>query len=52
VIEQVLTNMFIGKPPGNFDRILDLSKAVTGNLFFVPANDFLEDLQSATRKAW
>jgi putative iron-dependent peroxidase len=51
VIEQMLTNMFIGKPPGNYDRILDFSKAVTGNLFFVPANDFLEDLPSATRKA-
>jgi putative iron-dependent peroxidase len=51
VIEQMLTNMFIGKPPGNYDRILDFSKAVTGNLFFVPASDFLEDLPSATREA-
>jgi putative iron-dependent peroxidase len=51
VIEQMLTNMFIGKPPGNHDRILDFSRAVTGNLFFVPATDFLEDLPSATPKA-
>jgi putative iron-dependent peroxidase len=51
VIEQMLTNMFIGKPPGNSDRVLDFSKAVTGNLFFVPASDFLEDLPSATPKA-
>ena len=36
VIEQMLTNMFIGNPPGNYDRILDFSTALTGNLFFVP----------------
>ena len=43
VLEQMLTNMFIGKPPGNHDRILDFSTAVTGNLFFVPTTDFLDD---------
>ena len=43
VIEQMLTNMFIGKPPGTYDRILDFSTAVTGNLFFVPSADFLDD---------
>lgn len=43
VIEQMLTNMFIGKPPGNYDRILDFSTAVTGNLFYVPTVDFLDD---------
>jgi putative iron-dependent peroxidase len=43
VIEQMLTHMFIGKPPGNYDRILDFSTAVTGNLFFVPTADFLEN---------
>jgi putative iron-dependent peroxidase len=43
VLEQMLTNMFIGKPPGNYDRILDFSTAVTGNLFFVPTVDFLDD---------
>ena len=37
VIEEMLTNMFIGKPPGNHDRILDFSTAVTGTLFFVPS---------------
>jgi putative iron-dependent peroxidase len=42
VIEQMLSNMFIGKPPGNYDRILDFSKALTGNLFFVPTADFLD----------
>jgi putative iron-dependent peroxidase len=43
VIEQMLTNMFVGKPTGNHDRILDFSTAVTGNLFFVPTIDFLDD---------
>jgi len=43
VIEQMLENMFIGRPPGNVDRILDFSTAITGSLFFVPAVDFLDD---------
>jgi putative iron-dependent peroxidase len=43
VIEQMLRNMFIGKPPGNTDRILDFSTALTGSLFFVPSGDFLDD---------
>jgi porphyrinogen peroxidase len=43
VIEQMLTNMFVGDPPGNYDRVLDFSTAVTGNLFFVPTADFLDD---------
>ena len=41
-IEQMLENMFIGQPPGNYDRLLDFSRAVTGNLFFVPPVTFLE----------
>jgi porphyrinogen peroxidase len=44
VTEQMLVNMFIGDPPGNTDRILDFSTAVTGGLFFVPSADFLDDL--------
>ena len=43
VIEQMLRNMFLGNPPGNHDRILDFSTPLTGNLFFVPTADFLED---------
>jgi putative iron-dependent peroxidase len=42
-IEQMLENMFVGKPPGNYDRLLDVSRAVTGTLFFVPTATFLED---------
>src|SRR3979411_1856601 len=44
VTEQMLVNMFIGNPPGNYDRILDFSTAVTGGLFFAPSADFLDDL--------
>jgi putative iron-dependent peroxidase len=43
VTGQMLTNMFLGNPPGNYDRILDFSTAVTGSLFFVPSADFLDD---------
>jgi putative iron-dependent peroxidase len=43
-IEQMLENMFIGRPAGNYDRLLDFSRAVTGNLFFVPTATFLEAL--------
>jgi putative iron-dependent peroxidase len=43
-IEQMLENMFVGRPPGNYDRLLDFSRAVTGNLFFVPSATFLENV--------
>ncbi len=42
--EQMLRNMFIGSPPGNYDRILDFSTAVTGSLFFVPSQTLLDGL--------
>jgi porphyrinogen peroxidase len=44
-VEQMLENMFVGRPPGNYDRLLDFSRAVTGNLFFVPSATFLEAVQ-------
>ena len=44
-IEQMLENMFIGRPPGNYDRLLDFSRAVTGTLFFVPPQTFLESVE-------
>jgi len=43
VTERMLDNMFIGDPPGNTDRILDFSTAITGGLFFTPTVDFLDD---------
>lgn len=44
VTEQMLRNMFIGRPEGNHDRILDFSTPVTGTLFFVPTLDLLDGL--------
>ena len=46
-IELMLENMFVGKPPGNYDRLLDFSRAVTGNLFFVPSATFLDAVGEA-----
>jgi putative iron-dependent peroxidase len=43
VTERMLENMFIGDPPGNYDRVLDFSTPVTGCLFFAPTQDFLDD---------
>lgn len=45
-IELMLENMFVGKPPGNYDRLLDFSRPVTGTLFFVPSATFLDDVTS------
>ncbi|MGN6286672.1 MAG: Dyp-type peroxidase [Afipia sp.] len=43
-IEQMLENMFVGRPPGNYDRLLDFSRAITGTLFFVPPATFLDNV--------
>jgi putative iron-dependent peroxidase len=40
----MIENMFVGRPPGNYDRLLDFSRAVTGTLFFVPSATFLESV--------
>ena len=42
VIERMLRNMFLGDPPGTTDRLLEVSTAVTGSLFYVPTVDQLE----------
>ena len=41
---RMLTNMVVGDPPGNYDRLLDFSTPITGTLFFVPSADLLEAL--------
>jgi porphyrinogen peroxidase len=46
-IEEMLRNMFIGRPPGNYDKLLDFSRPVTGALFFTPSADFLDDAQNS-----
>src|ERR1700726_2339086 len=43
-IEQMLQNMFVVRPVGNYDPLLDFSVAKTGNLFFVPSATFLENV--------
>ncbi|HEY0702077.1 MAG TPA: Dyp-type peroxidase [Candidatus Acidoferrales bacterium] len=44
ITEKMLENMFVGNPPGNYDRLLDFSHPVTGGLFFVPSSTFLDDV--------
>jgi porphyrinogen peroxidase len=44
VIEQMLERMFVGDPPGAYDRLLDFSTAITGSTFFVPTASLLEEL--------
>lgn len=46
ITEQMLDNMFLGNPVGNYDRILDFSTAITGTLFFIPSAGLLEDIDS------
>ena len=46
-LAEMLRKMFIGDPPGNYDRLLDFTTAVTGAQFFTPTLDFLEDLPPA-----
>lgn len=43
VTEEMLRNMFVGRPPGNTDHILEFSTAITGSMFFTPIQDFLDD---------
>jgi putative iron-dependent peroxidase len=51
VTEQMIENMFVGRPPGNYDRLLDFSRAVTGALFFVPSATLLEALSDSDAPA-
>lgn len=46
VIENMLARMFVGVPAGDYDRILDFSRAVTGGNYFVPSRVVLESLAS------
>lgn len=44
VIERMLERMFVGAPPGAYDKLLDFSAAMTGATFFVPTASLLEAL--------
>jgi putative iron-dependent peroxidase len=46
ITETMLQNMFVGNPPGNYDRLLNFSRPVTGTLFFVPSATFLDDIST------
>jgi len=44
VTEKMIENMFVGNPPGTYDRLLDFSRPATGTLFFVPSLTFLDSV--------
>jgi putative iron-dependent peroxidase len=48
ITEIMLENMFIGRPPGTYDRLLDVSVPATGTLFFVPSASFLDSITPNT----
>ncbi|MFI9510458.1 Dyp-type peroxidase [Nocardia sp. NPDC052566] len=47
VTETMLERMFLGTEDATHDRILDFSTAVTGTLFFTPADGFFDALPDA-----
>ena len=40
-LETMLENMVLGRPPRNYDRLLDFTQSVTGTNFYVPSVQFL-----------
>jgi putative iron-dependent peroxidase len=40
----MLERMFVGDPPGSYDRLLDFSTATTGTVFFAPSRRVLTGL--------
>jgi porphyrinogen peroxidase len=51
VIEKMLQRMFIGDPPGAYDRLLDFSTPHTGTTFFAPTRATLQTLVQAVQKS-
>src|SRR5271168_2552466 len=47
VIEKMLQRMYIGDPPGAYDRLLDFSTLHTGTTFFAPTRSTLQTLVQA-----
>jgi porphyrinogen peroxidase len=47
VIEKMLHRMYIGDPPGAYDRLLDFSTPHTGTTFFAPTRPMLQALVQA-----
>jgi porphyrinogen peroxidase len=50
VIEKMLQRMYVGDPPGAYDRLLDVSTPQTGATFFAPARPMLQTLAEAAQK--
>jgi porphyrinogen peroxidase len=49
VIEKMLQRMYIGDPPGAYDRLLDFSTPQTGTTFFAPSRPALQKLVEAAQ---
>ena len=49
MIEKMLQRMYIGDPPGAYDRLLDFSTPHTGTTFFAPARPMLQKLVEAAQ---
>jgi porphyrinogen peroxidase len=50
VIEKMLQRMYIGDPPGAYDRLLDFSTPQTGITFFAPSRPTLQKLAQAAQQ--
>jgi putative iron-dependent peroxidase len=50
VIEKMLQRMYLGDPPGSYDRLLDFSAPLTGTTFFAPTRPTLQALVRAAQK--
>jgi porphyrinogen peroxidase len=50
VIEKMLQRMYIGDPPGAYDRLLDFSTRHTGTTFFAPTRPMLQAIVEAAQK--
>ena len=49
VIEKMLQRMYVGDPPGAYDRLLDFSTPRTGTSFFSPSRPTLQKLVQAAQ---
>jgi putative iron-dependent peroxidase len=49
VIEKMLQRMYVGEPPGAYDRLLDFSTPHTGATFFSPARPTLQQVLQAAQ---
>jgi porphyrinogen peroxidase len=50
VIEKMLQRMYVGDPPGAYDRLLDFSTPHTGATFFAPSGPKLQSLAQAAQE--